>query len=115
MQYTAETTVRAQVSEGSSRTKVRQITRFALTANLQLLHWLAVGPIFTVISPATGCCTDFMYGAAGIVQSLATELRSGPSSDPSQIVENSEEMLAVRPTKALHHVSRLHHATVKLI
>lgn len=38
-----------------------------------------------------------MYGEARIVQSLATELRSGPSSDPSQIVENGEEMLAVGP------------------
>ena len=52
------------------------------------------GPIFTVISPATGCCTDFLYGEAQIMQSLATELRSGPSSDPTQIVENGEEMLA---------------------
>ena len=35
------------------------------------------------------------------MQSLATELRSGPSSDPSQIVENGEEMLAVGALKVL--------------
>eukprot|EP01052_Picozoa_sp_SAG31_P013471 SAG31_NODE_810_length_11919_cov_4.480924_9_plen_112_part_00 len=52
------------------------------------------GPIFTVISPATGCCTDYMYGEAKIVQSLATELRSGPRTDPSEILENGEELLA---------------------
>jgi|EP01046_Picozoa_sp_COSAG06_P004402 hypothetical protein len=52
------------------------------------------GPIFTVISPATGCCTDFMYGEAEIMQSLATELRSSANSDPTQIIENGEEMLA---------------------
>eukprot|EP01051_Picozoa_sp_SAG22_P017261 SAG22_NODE_2621_length_2366_cov_3.295986_1_plen_491_part_00 len=53
------------------------------------------GPIFTVISPATGCCTDFMYGGAGIVQSLATEMRSGLGSGASDgILENGQEMFA---------------------
>lgn len=54
------------------------------------------GPIFTVISPATGCCTDWMYasGGANITQSLATELRSGPRTDPAEILENGEEMMA---------------------
>ena len=53
------------------------------------------GPIFTVISPATGCCTDFMYGEGRIKQSLATELRSalGSGENPA-ILDNCEEMQA---------------------
>lgn len=40
------------------------------------------GPIFTVISPATGCCTDFLYGDLGVKQALASELRSGLDANP---------------------------------